>query len=344
MRLSRKVDRFLVIATFLMLIFGLACFFKINAGSTYAEGEDESFVESDEHFVTFYDGGDKLTVKTEARTVGEALSRAGYIINSGDIVEPKLEDPINSDNFFINIHRARPVLVRDGGVEKYVMTASYDLKKIVADAGFDLYDGDEVKLMPNVFSLETGTASIYQITRNGGRTITIEEEIPFGEEKVPDYNLATGSSEVRQLGEIGAKRSYYNVQYKNGEEVSRELVREEIVRQPVSRIVAVGAKKSIPPERETCASWARQAGVSEADLPNAIDLIYRESGCRVDAANASSGAYGIPQALPGSKMASAGADWQSNPVTQIRWMIGYVNGRYGGWSQALSWWYAHGWY
>ena len=49
-----------------------------------------------------------------------------------------------------------------------------------------------------------------------------------------------------------------------------------------------------------------------------------------------SGAYGIPQALPGDKMASAGADWQSNPVTQVRWMIGYVNSTYGGACAALA--------
>lgn len=47
-------------------------------------------------------------------------------------------------------------------------------------------------------------------------------------------------------------------------------------------------------------------------------------------------AYGIPQALPGYKMASAGPDWKTNPITQIRWMIGYVNGRYGGSCAALA--------
>ena len=102
-------------------------------------------------------------------------------------------------------------------------------------------------------------------------------------------------------------------------------------------------KRSLPPESSTCAEWARQAGVSEADLAAAVDLIYHESGCRVDARNAYSGAYGIPQALPGSKMASAGADWETNPVTQIRWMAGYVS-RYGGWQGAINFWYAHGWY
>ena len=57
-----------------------------------------------------------------------------------------------------------------------------------------------------------------------------------------------------------------------------------------------------------------------------------------------SGAYGLPQALPGSKMASAGADWRTNPKTQIRWMQGYVNGRYGGSCGALAFHNANGWY
>lgn len=59
---------------------------------------------------------------------------------------------------------------------------------------------------------------------------------------------------------------------------------------------------------------------------------------------AGSGAYGIPQALPGHKMASAGADWRTNPATQIRWMIGYVNGRYGGSCPAYQYRISRGYY
>jgi len=55
-------------------------------------------------------------------------------------------------------------------------------------------------------------------------------------------------------------------------------------------------------------------------------------------------AYGIPQALPGSKMASAGSDWQTNPATQIRWMIGYIRSVYGTPSNAWAFHLAHGWY
>ncbi|MDA3804423.1 lytic transglycosylase domain-containing protein [Clavibacter sp. CT19] len=60
-----------------------------------------------------------------------------------------------------------------------------------------------------------------------------------------------------------------------------------------------------------------------------LDYLWnKESGWRTNAYNPS-GAYGIPQALPGSKMASAGADWQTNPATQITWGLGYIDSRYG---------------
>jgi hypothetical protein len=92
----------------------------------------------------------------------------------------------------------------------------------------------------------------------------------------------------------------------------------------------------------TCAEWMTQAGIT--DPGNAIILINRESGCNPSATNRSSGAYGIPQSLPGSKMASAGADWQTNPVTQLRWMQGYVIARYGSWAGAVGFSNTHGWY
>ncbi len=60
--------------------------------------------------------------------------------------------------------------------------------------------------------------------------------------------------------------------------------------------------------------------------------------------NPTSGAYGIPQALPGSKMAWAGDDWRTNPVTQVRWMVHYLNGRYGSACAAWDFWLSNRWY
>jgi hypothetical protein len=85
-------------------------------------------------------------------------------------------------------------------------------------------------------------------------------------------------------------------------------------------------------------------GFSASGQFNCLDQIFsRESGWRWNAANAS-GAYGIPQALPGSKMAQFGTDWQTNPATQIKWGIWYIKSRYGSPCNAWGFWQAHGWY
>ena len=60
-----------------------------------------------------------------------------------------------------------------------------------------------------------------------------------------------------------------------------------------------------------------------------VALWKRESNWRWDAMNKSSGAYGIPQSLPGRKMAEMGADWATNPETQVRWGVSYIKSRYG---------------
>jgi hypothetical protein len=83
-------------------------------------------------------------------------------------------------------------------------------------------------------------------------------------------------------------------------------------------------------------------GDSQFDCFN--NIIMRESMWRITATNPSSGAYGIPQALPGSKMATVASDWRTNPATQIIWGIEYMKGRYGSPCSAWSFKRAHGWY
>jgi hypothetical protein len=82
-----------------------------------------------------------------------------------------------------------------------------------------------------------------------------------------------------------------------------------------------------------------------ADQFSCLDALWSsESGWRVTADNPNSSAYGIPQALPGSKMSSEGADWATNPVTQIRWGLGYIRDRYGSPCSAWSFKSGRGWY
>lgn len=243
MRLPRFTDKALMVATAFILSFVLGFGANRNNFDTFAGNEDGVYTESTEYYVSFYDEGTKLTVRTDALTVGEAIRRAGIIINDGDIVEPGADTEINADNFFVNIYRARPVVIRDGALSKYIMTASYDLKTVAREAGITVYDGDEIQLATTQSFLETGVAMIYDIVRNGGRTVTVEEEIPFDEETVKDYNLEPGQRTVRQLGETGMKELTFEVFYENNVEVKRVLRSEIVKREPVTRIVAVGASE-----------------------------------------------------------------------------------------------------
>ena len=116
---------------------------------------------------------------------------------------------------------------------------------------------------------------------------------------------------------------------------------------------AVGMALTAAPAHAATASAgsASQAkAIAKQLIPDATQynafahIVEHESGWNVNATNASSGAYGLVQALPGSKMASAGADWKTNAATQIKWGLDYMNSRYGSPSAAWSFWQSNGWY
>jgi hypothetical protein len=100
--------------------------------------------------------------------------------------------------------------------------------------------------------------------------------------------------------------------------------------------VSYGSPRAIAKAQLAARGWSDQFGCLDR-------LWQRESGWNTYASNPS-GAYGIPQALPGSKMATAGSDWRTNPATQIRWGLGYIGSRYGGPCAAWSHSQSTGWY
>lgn len=88
-------------------------------------------------------------------------------------------------------------------------------------------------------------------------------------------------------------------------------------------------------------NWLAEAGFKPSDFGYITYIVDHESNWDPKATNPESGAYGLPQSLPGSKMASAGSDWRTNPITQLRWMKGYVNSVYGGARNAYNFWLQH---
>lgn len=94
--------------------------------------------------------------------------------------------------------------------------------------------------------------------------------------------------------------------------------------------------------REAFEQITADLGVTGSEKQIWADIITRESGWNVYATNPSSGAYGLPQSLPGNKMASVGGDYLTNPYTQLMWMYKYVHERYGSFAGVN--WYSRGWY
>jgi hypothetical protein len=94
--------------------------------------------------------------------------------------------------------------------------------------------------------------------------------------------------------------------------------------------------------REAFEQITADLGVTGSEKQIWADIITKESGWNVYASNPSSGAYGLPQSLPGNKMASVGGDYLTNPYTQLMWMYKYVHERYGSFAGVN--WYSRGWY
>lgn len=107
------------------------------------------------------------------------------------------------------------------------------------------------------------------------------------------------------------------------------------------------SKKVFVPEgdaQKIARDMVLERGWTEEDFACLVELWTKESNWRVDAENKSSGAYGIPQSLPGEKMAAAGEDWRTNPATQITWGLDYIAGRYGTPCNAWNDFQQKGWY
>ncbi|WP_260291008.1 aggregation-promoting factor C-terminal-like domain-containing protein [Propionibacterium freudenreichii] len=112
---------------------------------------------------------------------------------------------------------------------------------------------------------------------------------------------------------------------------------------PAGRVATTGVDLTGGDTSGDAKSYA--ASVLDPTQLACVDWVFtRESGWNPHATNPSSGAYGIPQALPADKMASAGADWHDNPITQVKWGLQYMQDRYGGPCNAQAFWSANGWY
>lgn len=165
------------------------------------------------------------------------------------------------------------------------------------------------------------------------------------------FNSAESKSEEND----SADKEKEEIEKKNKEEEALKQKQKEEIKSynsetPANRIQETnyqannsGSKFFEPNQaREAFEQITADLGVTGSEKEIWADVITRESGWNTYATNPSSGAYGLPQSLPGDKMAAAGGDYLTNPYTQLTWMYNYVKSRYG--SFAGINWYSRGWY
>lgn len=192
-----------------------------------------------------------------------------------------------------------------------------------------------------------------RIWRDGVQTITQDEDVKFDTKTIKDADRPVNYHEVQTAGENGKKTVTYEVNLQNGIEVARKEINSITTKQATQEVVVVGTKVELPPGSHE--DWMAAAGISADDYGYVNYIVNREGGwqpCKVQggsidctyAANGGRMGYGIVQATPGAKMATAGDDWATNPITQLKWATGYAVGRYGSWSGAYNHWLvSHNW-
>ena len=132
----------------------------VISAKSHAEAEGEGA-----KVLSVYDDGQRISFRTDANTVRAALKERGVALNSGDNIEPSLDEELTGNDYNVNIYRARPILVEDGASRERVMTASQTPQKMAGDAGFKLFDEDTIYNNPSENPAVDGVATHLKIKR-----------------------------------------------------------------------------------------------------------------------------------------------------------------------------------
>ncbi len=333
----------------------------LNEGDVVEPSEDTEIL--DEKFrinvyrarpVVVVDGDKKTFAFSAATTPRSVASQAGIQVYPEDNLESKMETDFIKDSAIgekVIIDRATPANLNLYGTPVPVRTHAKTVGDLLKEKQVELASDDTVQ--PAVETPITDQVQIFVI-RNGTKVVSAEEPIAMEIEVVEDSSLSFGASAIRQKGAPGKRVVTYQLELQNDKEVGRKVIQSVVAQEPVKQIVARGKAFDISQDK---AALLAAAGVKQSDFPYVDYILTRESGwcatkaqgqygaCRpLSGPVPTSGGYGLCQSTPPQKMATAGADWQTNPVTQLKWCHSYAMARYGSWAAAYNKWIvSHNW-
>ncbi|MEV6173297.1 transglycosylase SLT domain-containing protein [Streptomyces sp. NPDC051954] len=224
--------------------------------------------------------------------------------------------------------------------------------------GFAVASATAVTAVGSVVGVASGSTAQNNDAEAAAADLTLLADIPAGQQAQVQTTSLTQQAETQAIAADTTAK-------KDAEEAARKAAAESAVaKKEAAEKAAQEAKEREEAEAAASRSATRdasdftpQSSYSIAEIQSMAqsmvasdqyqcfsNIVDHESSWNYQAVNASSGAYGLFQALPGSKMSSAGSDWQTNPATQIKWGLSYMNDRYGSPCDAWSFWQANNWY
>jgi len=290
--------------------------------------------------------GRPQSVWTTALTVGEAVEELG--LREGVRLSASRSAAVGRDVLRVSTQKTVHLVV-DGQVIDGVTSGS-TVRDALREIGLVLEEADQVSVPLDAAAVD-GLVVLVTRAVTSGETVT--EAVPFEVQEIEDPTLVKGNKVVKNAGRAGQRTTTYSLDVVGGVVVGRSVLASVETVAPVHQVVRVGTAELPDPATVAVEPGTAQAmgkemaaarGWGDDQFACLLSLWNKESGWRWNAENRSSGAYGIPQSLPGSKMASAGADWRTNPATQISWGLGYIAGRYGTPCGAWAHSQAKGWY
>ncbi|MDT4938677.1 MAG: resuscitation-promoting factor RpfB [Pseudonocardiales bacterium] len=283
-------------------------------------------------------------VWTTAPTVAAAMAQLGYSTANFTSVSRDRRLPLTPTD--LTIRTPQLVTIQHDGRTDRVATTDATVGQLLDDLGLALGPKDHV--VPAAGTEITSGLQVVVHRLTHGR-VTADKVLPYGTTVQQSATLPTGRTVVLSQGRAGLARVTYAMVWIDGKVVGRTTVSTVIVRKPVNRVVRVGSGSPAVPTAVVTPGSAQDIarrlvaarGWNTSEFNCLAVLWGHESGWRVNAANPS-GAYGIPQALPGSKM---GPGWQTDATVQITWGLAYIADRYSTPCGAWSAWQAQGgWY
>ncbi|MCI6574595.1 MAG: G5 domain-containing protein [Actinomycetaceae bacterium] len=317
------------------------------------EGIDQVTVETPRRFTGLFSRSRVATAALAAAMLGFS---GGAMAATGEPVPTAKSAATHADGDAVKAHdnaASRELSMADAvklnvtvdGSTKVVTAAKGEtVGKALSSAGIYLGADDEVSVSLSATVSEGMAVTIARVTV---QTITEPFTAAFATREEKTSELEKGTTKTVQEGVNGAGMRTSTVWYRDGKEFKRDVQLETVTKAPQDKVVQVGTRTEVASPAApggtvsgTKTDWLAAAGIPQSDWGYADYIVSHESGWNPSAFNGSSGACGLVQALPCSKL---GANW-NDPVTALKWQYSYVNSRYGGYAGAYSFWINNGWY